>query len=205
MMKKMFPTDLLGYPWSKLTSEQALGFAQRVGMPLAIFSPAADQTCPLRGSARWATLGVRLFASVADCETLPEGFTFRTSNEAVDTLSRVCVAISLTRSAVSRSYHCCNPKLDQYDLEPADFGLYWRTVPYDSFKRACQARGESSPMHGYWTVFDHFRRYCSAGTNRAMACRSTIARSAKTVPLPFEWIGTFTKLRRTHDWVNRHR
>jgi len=204
MMKKMFPTDLLGYPWSKLTSEQALGFAQRVGMPLVIFR-LPQTNLSTSGFSPVGDLGVRLFASVVDCETLPEGFTFRTSNEAVDTLSRVCVAISLNPKRRFTIYHCCNPKLDQYDLKPADFGLYWRTVPYDSFKRACQARGESSPMHGYWTVFDHFRRYWFS-EDKPRNCLPIDDRAIREdCPLPIEWIGTFTKLRRTHDWVDRHR
>ena len=203
-MKKTFPVGLLGYPWSKLTSEQALRFAQQTGMPLAIlrlpqtnlsstgYSPAND-------------LGVRLFAATAQCETLPEGFTFRCSNEAVDTLSRICIAISLNENRRFTIYHCCNSELDHYDLEPGDFGFYWPQVPYGAFKRACQARGEGSPLHGYWTVLDHFSRYWFSRNkpqHRLPICDRAIREDC---PLPIEWTGTLTKLRKSHLWVERHR
>ena len=203
-MKKAFPLGLLGYPWSKLVSEQALRFAQQAGMPLAIlrlpqtnlssagYSPAND-------------LGVRMFAAAAQCETLPEGLTFRVSNEAVDTLSRVCAAISLNKKRRFTIYHCCNPELDRYDLEPGDFGFYWPQVRYDAFKRACQARGEGSPLHGYWAVLDHFREYWFSRDkpqNRLPICDRAIREDC---PLPIEWTSTLTKLRRSRQWVERHR
>ena len=203
-MKQTFPLGLLGYPWSKLTSEQALLFAQRAGMPLAIlrlpqtnlsstgYSPADD-------------LAVRMFAAAIQCEILPEGFTFRSSNEAVDTLSRVAVAISLNPGRRFTIYHCCNPHLDPHDLEPADFGFYWPPVPYESFKRLAQARGEDSPLHGRWAVLDHFGKYWFSRNKpqqRLPVCDRALREDC---PFPIEWPGTLTKLRRFHGWVERHR
>ena len=204
MMKRMFPIGLLGYPWSKLTAEQVLEFAERAGMPLAIFR-LPQTNLSGTGFSPAGDLAVRLFAAVADCEVQPEGFTFRCSNEAVDVVSRVCAAISFNPQRRSTIYHCCNPRLDQYDLEPADFGFYWRTVPYDSFKRACQARGEASPLHGHWALLDHFRQYWFS-KDKARD-RLPIADHAirEDCPLPIEWTKTFTKLKRTQDWVHRHR
>ena len=203
-MKRTFPLGLLGYPWSKLTSEQALLFAQRAGMPLAIlrlpqtnlsstgYSPADD-------------LAVRMFAAAIQCEILPEGFTFRSSNEAVDTLSRVAVAISLNPGRRFTIYHCCNPHLDPHDLEPADFGFYWPPVPYESFKRLAQARGEDSPLHGRWAVLDHFGKYWFSRNKpqqRLPVCDRALREDC---PFPIEWPGTLTKLRRFRGWVERHR
>ena len=203
-MKKMFPIGLLGYPWSKLTSEQALGFAQRAGMPLAIFR-LPQTNLSSSGFSPVDDLAVRLFAAVADSETQPQGFTFRCSNEAVDMVGRICAAISLNPKRRSTIYHCCNPQLDQYDLEPADFGFYWRTVPYDSFKRASQARGEASPMHGHWTVLDHFRDYWFSENKPRGRLPIDDRAIREDCPLPIEWAGSFTKLRRTREWVGRHR
>ena len=203
-MKKRFPLELLGYPWSKLVSEQALRFAQQTGMPLAILR-LPQTNLSSEGYSPPNDLAVRMFAAAAQCETLPEGFTFRASNEAVDTLSRVCTAISLNEKRRFTIYHCCNPELDHYDLEPADFGFYWPEVPYDSFKRACQARGEGSPLHGYWTVLDHFRKYWFSRNkpqHRLPICDRAIREDC---PLPIEWTGTLTKLKRSHQWVERHR
>ena len=203
-MKEMFPTGMLGYPWSKLTSEQALSFARQVGMPLVIFRlPQTNQSSS--GFSPPGDLAVRLFAAVAESEVMPNGFTFRSSNEAVDTLSRVCVAISLNPERRFMIYHCCNPQLDRYDLEPADFGFYWPRVPYDSFKRICQARGEASPLHGHWTVFDQFERYWFSTDKPQDRLPLEDRAFREDCPLPIKWAGTFTKLRRTHNWVERNR
>ena len=203
-MKKTFPLGLLGYPWSKLTSEQALLFAQRAGMPLAILR-LPQTNLSSTGYSPPGDPAVRLFAAAIQCEVLPEGFTFRSSNEAVDTLSRVAVAISLNPDRRFTIYHCCNPHLDPYDLEPADFGFYWPTVPYESFKRACQARGEDSPLHGHWAVLDHFAKYWFSRNKpqqRLPVCDRAIREDC---PFPIEWMGTLGKLKRSHAWVGRHR
>lgn len=203
-MKTTFPLGLLGYPWSKLVSEQALRFAQQTGMPLAILR-LPQTNLSSEGYSPANDLGVRMFGAAAQCETLPEGFTFRVSNEAVDTLSRVCAAISLNEKRRFTIYHCCNPELDQYDLEPGDFGFYWPQVRYDSFKRACQARGEASPLHGYWAVLDHFRKYWFSRNkpeHRLPICDRALREDC---PFPIEWTSTLTKLRRSREWVERHR
>ena len=157
-MKKTFPLGLLGYPWSKLTSEQVLLFAQQAGMPLAIFR--LPQTAvSATGHIQLNDLTLQILAAVIDCETIPEGFTFRSNHEAVDTLSQACAAISLNPERRFTIYHCCKPQLEYYELELPDFGVYFPEMPYDSFKRACQARGENSPLYGRWSILDHFGKY----------------------------------------------
>ena len=203
-MKKTFPVGLLGYPWSKLTSEQVLLYAQQAGMPLAIFR-LPQISLSSSGYTPAHDLSVRTFAAAVDCETLPEDFTFRSSNEAVDSLSRICTAVSLNPERRFSIYHCCNPDLEHYDLEPADFGIYFPEVPYESFKRACQARGESSPLHGYWAVFDHLGRYWfskNKPTDRLPICDRAIREDC---PQPIEWPGTWVKLRRSKEWIMAHR
>ncbi|MDE0485548.1 MAG: SDR family oxidoreductase, partial [Nitrospira sp.] len=112
-MKRTFPIGLLGYPWSKLTSEQVLLYAQQAGLPLAIFR--LPQTgMASTGYTHANDLTVKILGAVLDCKTMPEGFTFRSSHEAVDTLSRVCTAISLNPARRFTIYHCCNPQLDPY-------------------------------------------------------------------------------------------
>ena len=203
-MKRMFPIGLLGYPWSKLTSEQVLLFAQQAGMPLAIFR-LPQTSLSSAGYTPAHDLSVRLFAAVVDCETLPEEFTFRSSNEAVDTLSEICVAVSLNSERRFTIYHCCNPQLEHFDLEPADFGFYWPEVPYESFKRACQARGEKSPLHGYWAAIDHFGTYWFSKNKpkgRLPICDRAIREDC---PHPVEWPGAWVKLRRSKEWIMAHR
>ena len=203
-MKRMFPIGLLGYPWSKLTSEQILLFAQQAGMPLAIFR-LPQTSLSSTGYTPANDLGVRMFAAVVDSETLPEEFTFRSSNEAVDTLSQACTAISLNPERRFTIYHCCNPQLDHYELEPADFGFYWPEVSYDSFKCACQARGENSPLHGYWAIVDHLGKYWFSKNkpmDRLPICDRAIREDC---PHPIEWPGMWTKLKRSKEWIMAHR
>ena len=203
-MKRVFPIGLLGYPWSKLTSEQILLFAQQAGMPLAIFR-LPQISLSSAGYTPANDLSVRMFAAVVDSKTLPEEFTFRSSNEAVDTLSRACTAVSLNPERRFTIYHCCNPQLDHYDYEPADFGFYWPEVSYESFKSACQARGENSPLHGYWAVFDHLGKYWFSKNkpmDRLPICDRAIREDC---PHPIEWPGTWAKLRRSKEWIMAHR
>ena len=203
-MKKRFPIGLLGYPWSKLTCEQILLFAQQAGMPLAILRLPQTSLSSI-GYTPANDLSVRVLAAAIDCQRLPEEFSFRSSNESVDMLSQACTAISLNPARRFTIYHCCNPRLDHYDLEPADFGYYWPVVSYDSFKRACQARGPDSPLYGYWPVLDHFGQYWFSSDkpkDRLPICDRAIREDC---PHPIEWLGMLTKLRRSHQWVRRHR
>lgn len=203
-MKRMFPIGLLGYPWSKLVSEQALLFAQQAGMPLAIFR--LPQTgLSSTGYTPAHDLSIKILAAVGESGTMPKGFSFRSSNEVVDTVARVCVAVSLNTDRRFTIYQCCNPELDPHDLEPADFGLYWPEVSYQAFKRACQARGKESPLHGHWAVLDHFGKYWFSRNKpdgRLPMCDRAIREDC---PFPITWMGALTKLRRSHRWIRAHR
>ena len=202
-MKKRFPIGFIGYPWSKLASEQVLLFAQQAGMPLAIFRlPQTGMSST--GYTQATDLTVKILAAVLDCENMPQGFSFRSSREAVDTLSRVCVAISLNPARRFTIYHCCNPRMDHYDVALADFGIYLPEVAYESFKRACEVR-ENSPLQGHWAVVDHFGKYWFSKEkpkDRLPICDRAIREDC---PHPIEWQGTLTKLRRAHQWVREHR
>ena len=190
-MKKTFPLGLLGYPWSKLVSEQALRFAQQTGMPLGDSSVCRKPTCPVRVTARRMTSVFECLPPRPNARPLPAGFTFRISNEAVDTLSRVCAAISLNEKRRFTIYHCCNPELDRYDLEPGDFGFYWPHVDYDTFKRACQARGEDSTACTATGCARSFRQNIgSPRISRRIGCRSAIVPLREDCPLPIEWTST---------------
>ncbi len=197
-MKETYPLGLLGYPWSKLTSEQVLLFAQQAGMPLAIFR--LPQTAvSSSGYIQPNDLTMQMLAAVIDCESIPEGFTFRSNNEAVDTVSQACTAISLNPDRRFTIYHCCKPRLDYYELELADFGIYLPEVPFESFKRACQARGEKSPLHGRWALLDHFGKYWFSKEkpdDRMPICDRAFREDC---PHPIKWAGVLTKLRRSYQ------
>ena len=203
-MKRMFPIGWLGYPWSKLVSEQALLFAHAAGLPLAIFRFPRTSTAST-GYTNADDATVRILAGIVDVGMMPCGFTIQGSNEAVDTLSRICAAISMNPQRHYTIYHCCDPQPDYLDVELADFGLYFPEVPYQAFKRACVARGEHSPLHGYWALLDHFAPYWF-GDRKAMCSVPVSDRAIREdCPEPFRWPSLFSMMKRSSDWLRRNR
>ena len=112
----------------------------------------------------------------------PAGFSIQSYAEPVDTLTEICAAISVNPERRFTIYHCCDPQPPHDDFGPADFGLYLREVPYETFRRACQALEERSPLHGLWTLLDFFAPYWFADGEARGAARSTTAPFARTVP-----------------------
>ena len=203
-MKKVFPLGIIGYPWSKLVVEQTVLFAQRAGMPAAIFRlPQTGMSST--GFTQANDITVRLFSAIVDVEMIPEGFSFDKNNEPVDTLSQILTAISLNPQRRFTIYHCCDPQMTYHDLEFADFGLYFREVSYESFKRACQARGKNSPLHGHWTLLDHFAAYWFSHGKTHGALPVCDRAMREDCPHPIEWPGLLTKYIRSRDWVWCHR
>ena len=201
-MKRKYPLGLLGYPWSKLVAEQALLFAHAAGLPLGIFRLPRTSAAST-GPSSSTDVGVRLLAAVADVEMMPRGFSIRRSDEAVDALSRICAAISLNPRRRFTIYHCCDPSPPVHDVEPADVGLYWREASYAAFKRACQARGEKSPLHGHWALLDHSAPYWFGNARDGAALPVCDRAIREDCPVPIEWPGTMTMFRRFGDWIRR--
>ena len=202
-MKRNFPIGLLGYPWSKLTSEQVLLFAQQAGLPLAIFRLPQSGVAST-GIVQASDLTIKIMAAVLDSQAMPAGFSFRSNHEAVDTLSQACTAISLNPERRFTIYHCCNPELDIYELDLADFGIYLPEVSYEAFKRACQIR-KNSPLNGHWAVLDHFGKFWfskNTPDKRLPICDRAFREDC---PYPIKWPGLLTKLRRSFLWTNDHR
>ena len=203
-MKRLFPLGVVGYPWSKVVAEQSLLFAQQAGLPVAIFRlPQTSRSTT--GFTQPSDTAVRLYAAIADVQMLPGGFSFQRQNHTVDTLSRICTTIAANPERQFTLYHCCNPNPVHHDLELADFGLYLREGSYDSFKRACHAHGESSPLHGYWALFDHFAPYWFSDTKTRSPVPVCDRAMREDCPLPIEWPGALTMFRRTNDWIREHR
>ena len=203
-MKKVFPLGVLGYPWSKLVVEQSLLFANMAGLPVAIFRlPQASLSSA--GFPQVNAITVRLYSAIFDVEMVPHGLPIHQRyNEPVDTLSQICTAISLNPRRRFTIYHCCDPRPVRND-EFADFGYYFREVPYGVFKRACQARGENSPLHGYWSLLDYFVPYWLSDRKVSTAQPVCDRALREDCPRPIKWPGPLTKYARAHDWVRRHR
>ena len=203
-MKRMFPLSLGGYSWSKLVAEQSVLFAHRAGLPAAVFRmPLTSRSTT--GYTQSSDTSVRLYAAVADVRMMPGGFSFQRQNHTVDTLSRICTAIASNPGRQFTLYHCCNPNPVPHDLELADFGLYLREVPWDTFRRACQARGEDSPLHGYWALFEKFAPYWFSPSKALTDVPVSDRALREDCPFPIEWPGILTMFRRTNDWIREHR
>ena len=203
-MKRMFPLGIGGYPWSKLVAEQSVLFAHRAGLPAAVFRlPLTNRSTT--GYTQSGDTSVRLYAAVADVQMMPGGFSFQRQNHTVDTLSRICTAIASNPKRQFTLYHCCNPDPVPHDLELADFGLYVREVPWDTFRRACQARGEDSPLHGYWALLDTFAPYWFSPSKALTDVPVSDRALREDCPFPIEWPGILTMFRRTNDWIREHR
>lgn len=203
-MKRVFPIEWLGYPWSKLVSEQALLFAHSAGMPLAIFR------LPRTGMASTGFTNpddatVRTIAGIVDAGMMPEGFTLRGSNEAVDVLSRICTAISMNPARRHTIFHCCDPRPHYRDFELAEFGLYYPEASYQAFKRACLARGEQSPLNGHWALLDRFAKYWfrDRKTLGSVPVSDYVIQEDCTEQI--RWPSLFTMLKRSDDWIRRNR
>ena len=203
-MKKMFPLGVIGYPWSRLVAEQVLLFAHSAGLPVAIFR-FPHTGISSTGFTEANAIGVRIFSAMIDVGMVPQDSSFQRNNEPVDTLSEILTAISTNPHRRFTIYHCCDPQPSYHDLEPDDFGLYLRKVSYESFKRACQARGEHSPLHGLWALLDQLAPYLfgdSKATNALPVCDRAMREDC---PHPIKWLGTLTKLHRSSQWVKDHR
>ena len=203
-MKRMFPLSLGGYSWSKLVAEQSVLFAHQAGLPAAVFRlPLTSRSTT--GYTQPSDTSVRVYAAVADVQMMPSGFSFQRQNHTVDTLSRICTAIAANPGRQFTLYHCCNTNPVPHDLELADFGLYLREVPYDTFKRACQARGEDSPLHGYLALFEKFAPYWFSSSKSLTNLPVSDRALREDCPFPIEWPGILTMFRRTNDWIREHR
>ncbi len=203
-MKKMFPLGVMGYSWSKLVAEQAVLFAKAAGLPVAIFRLPL-MSLSSTGYTQAGNFPSRLFAAATQLEKIPKGFSIQRNSDPVDTVSEVCAAVSLNPDRRFTIYHCCNPEPPHEEIELADFGLFWRTVSYNSFKRSCQAIGRRSPLHGQWALLDHFARYWFDEREPGRALPISDRAIQADCPLPIQWPVFLVRHARSYGWIRRHR
>ena len=203
-MKKTFPLGAIGYPWSKLVAEQGVLFAKAAGVPIAIFR-LPKMGLSSTGYSQPNEFSLRLFAAAVQLEKVPKGFSIERNAEPVDTVSEICAAISLNPDRRFTVYHLCDTQPPFHDVEVADFGLYWQSVSYQSFKRSCQAIGEESPLHGQWVLLDHFASYwfSERKTDRTPAISDRAIRI--DCPHPIKWPALLIRHARSYNWLRRNR
>ena len=204
LMKRHFPLGLIGYPWSKLVSEQALLFANTLGMPLAVFR------LPITGIATSGFINptdivIRLSAAATQVEMTPPGFWARKHGDPVDTLAEICMGISMNPKRQHLFYHCCEPEPGHYDLDPLDMGMCLKEVSYSEFKQACLARGRKSPVDGHWALIDHFSKYWFYDREPRKLSQINDLAIRKDYPNPIHWPNSLTKVVRVWDWMTDHK
>lgn len=203
-MKRLLPLGFLGYPWSKLVSEQVLLFANAAGLPVAIFRlPQTGMSST--GFTHASAIALSVYLAAIQIEMAPAGFSIQSCAEPVDTLTEICAAISVNPERRFTIYHCCDPQPPHDDFGPADFGLYLRKVPYGTFKHACEALGERSPLHGLWTLLDFFAPYWFAGSEARGVAPVDDRAIREDCPFPVRWPALLLRHARSYDWIRRQR
>ncbi len=203
-MKKVFPLSVMGYSWSKLVGERAVLSAKEAGVPVAIFR-LPQMGLSSTGYAQPNNFPSRVFAAAAQHEQVPTGFSIQRNPEPVDTVCRICAAISTNPARRFTIYHCCDPNPHYDDLEIADFGFFWREVSYHSFRRSCQAAGQQSPLHGQWVLIDQFARYWFVENEPHRTQPVSDRAIREDCPLPIQWPALLIKHARSYEWIRRHR
>ena len=203
-MKRMFPLGLLGYSWSKLVAEQVLLFAHAAGLPVAVFR-LAQTSMASTGYSEPSNVVQRLFAAVVDVGMVPSGFTFQSNDDPVDTLSGIWVDISRNPERRFTLYNCCNPVPFHRTVSLAEIGLDFPEVSYKAFKRACQARGDASPLARHWALLDHVRPYWLTGSERTTSLPISDRAIREDCPRPIKWPGPLTRYVRHRRWLREHR
>ena len=203
-MKKLFPLGAIGYPWSKLVAEQGVLFAQAAGAPVGIFR-LPQMGLSSTGYTRTSSLPARLLAAAIQVGKAPQGFSIQRNTEPADTVSEICAAISMNPGRRFTIYHLCDPEPPFHDIEVTDFGFYLESVPYQSYRRLCQALGDKSPLRGHWVLVDHFAPYwfCDDKAGRAPPISDRAIR--EDCPRPIKWPALLIRHARSHDWIRRHR
>ena len=92
-MKQLYPLGLSGYPWSKLVAEQIMQYAQRAGLPLAIFRLplSASSTTGFPNAAGFKS---HLLGAIAAVGAKGRGMHFSWDTEPADVHSRLITEIS---------------------------------------------------------------------------------------------------------------
>ena len=201
-MTRRLPPGFVGYPWSKLVAEQVLLFANAAGLPVAIFRlPQTGMSST--GFTNASAVALSIYLAAIQAEMAPPGFSIQSCAEPVDTLTEICAAISMNPERRFTIYHCCDPQPPHDDFGPADFGLYMREVPYETFRHACQALGERSPLHGLWTLLDFFAPYWFAGGGTRGVAPVDDRAIREDCPFPVRWPALLLRHARSYDWVRR--
>ena len=202
-MKKAFPLGSIGYPWSKLVAEQGALFAQAAGVPVALFR-LPQMGFSSTGYTQSNDFPARLFAAAIQVGKAPSGLSIQRNAEPVDTVSEICVAISRNPDRRFTIYHVCDSQPPYEDVEVSDFGIYWESASYQSFRRSCQALGEASPLRGQWVLVDHFAPYWfsedKAGRTPPIGDRAI----REDCPRPIKWPALLIRHARSYDWVRRN-
>jgi thioester reductase-like protein len=203
LMKEKFPLGFVGYPWSKLVVEQSLLFAQKLGLPLAIFRLPVTGISAKTGYTQSNDIKVKVASASFQMGIRPKGMEFHWS-EPVDTLAKICTSISLNNDRIHTIYQCANPNPETYGIDFIDFGFKLQEVSYENFKSENQSFGSKSPLEGYWTLLDYFAPYWFS--NEKTITTQPISDEAIKEDCQFEitWPGLLEMTANSYKWIHEH-
>ncbi|CEL93275.1 unnamed protein product [Vitrella brassicaformis CCMP3155] len=160
-MKRVFPPQQQGYPWTKYVCEELLREARDQGLPVTIYRLPNTNMAISTGFTGMSNVATALIASF-----IQEGFFPRAAswanNTPIDMAADVIVSLSLKDDRKHWMYHVCNPSVFTESLlrEWAQrAGIILRPVSFEDFTAAIKARGPKSPIFNHVPVMRHWQKY----------------------------------------------
>ncbi len=186
-MKKIFPPNIVGYPWSKIVCEKILLHARKLGLDIGIFRIPQTGVSNETGFTQDTDIKIRMTASVLQVKCKPDNYELSYS-EPVDTISRYIANISLNEKRKHTIYHCCNPDVYNTVKHLENFGYKIERTSYEEFKQKHKSLGKQSVLDQYWPLLDHFSKYWISndkqGNFRQISTKTLLEDSTETIRWP---------------------
>ena len=186
-MKKIFPPNIIGYPWSKIVCEKILLHVQKLGLDIGIFRIPQTGISNETGFTQDTDIKIRLTSSVLQVKYKPDNYELSYS-EPVDTICKYIVNISLNIKRKHTIYHCCNSDVHNSVKYLENFGYKIEKTSYENFRQKHKSLGRQSVLDRYWPLVDHFSKYWIShnkrGDFRQICTKTLIEDSTDTIKWP---------------------
>jgi len=200
-MMKVFPLNVIGYPWGKLVVEESLIYAYSRGLPIGIYRIPPTGINASTGYTQSSDIAVSLRTAVMQTMSAPRGFSFQWT-EPLDVITSMIANISLNNNRKNVVYHCCHPVPYQKNGSIIDeLGLSIQTVNYSEFKKRCLALGKLSPLKNYWPLIDYFSKCWFYYNQRADSPLIEVNTVLEDFDGDLEWPTLETELKNSLEWI----
>ncbi len=203
-MLELFPLDVMGHPWSKLVGERGVSAAARCGVPTYIYRLPSVGACSTVGFCNENDIFIRLRSAIQQVHLFPVEFCEEQAGfkEPADVVATIVANNLLERSTRQQSawtewvssyplvvFNCVRPddvaalhsKMEMPMAPRADSyttfllaGFKPIVCTWKEFKAECVKLGQTSPLHGYWTLIDRMESFWFANEDKANGARPHI-------------------------------